>query len=147
MITMKIRLARWVVLLALLFAIGCSAPPTPIDTENLSPEQQKIVEEAEHFLGTSRIEFQKPPQVIRIEKTTPGRAIRFINRNDSISFGEKDAEKAAVWLVIFEGEMRIIPPDPNHTFTPGPFSHQCVYVSVNPVTHMNALRNTRCPKR
>ncbi len=143
---MRFSLLWWGALLALLFAVGCSPHPTPIDIDGLPPDQQKIVEEAQRFLGTSRIEFQSPPQVIRLEKTTNARALRYINRNDSLLFGRKDAENAPVWLVMFEGEMRIIPPDPTHTLTPGPFTHQCVYVMITPGTHQNALRTTRCPK-
>ncbi len=142
------RVLLWQALLVLLgFMVGCSSQSTPIDTEHLPPEQQKIVTEAQRFLGASRLEFQAPPQLIRIEKTTHARARRFIDRHDSLSFGKKKGANSPVWLVVFEGEMRIIPPDPLRTFTPGPFTHQCVYVIVDPATHMNALRNSRCPRR
>jgi len=144
---MKVRLLWLGILSVLLLTASCSPPPTPIDWESLSPEQQKIVREAQNFLNTSRLEFQSPPQVIRLEKTTRGHASQRIASDDSVFFDGKNSENATAWLVLFEGEMRIIPPDPTHSFTPGPFSHQCVYVMIDPATHMNALRSTRCPWR
>jgi hypothetical protein len=36
-----------------------------------------------------------------------------------------------VWLVIFEGEWQVFLPNPEHTFTPPPPNHGCVYVSMD----------------
>jgi hypothetical protein len=34
------------------------------------------------------------------------------------------------WLIIFEGDFRIVPPDPMHTYTPEPAGHGCMAVII-----------------
>ena len=137
------------IFLITLSIVGCStaAAPTPIDVEMLSPEQQEIVIEAQRFLSSSRTEFQSPPQIILLEKTTRSKALKRMASSEEIVNVTHNSGKNQVWLVLFEGEMRVIPPNPLHTWTPGPFTHQCVYVLIDPETHLNGLRGTRCPGR
>jgi diadenosine tetraphosphate (Ap4A) HIT family hydrolase len=119
------RLAWLGVLLMAFLAAGCLGALTPhaVDVETLPPEQQEIVAEAMNFLATSRMEFQSPPQVILVKR------------------------KGSSWQVVFEGDMHVVPPDPMHTLTPGPFTHQCAYIIIDPITNRNALRSQPCPKR
>jgi hypothetical protein len=36
--------------------------------------------------------------------------------------------ESLVWLIVFEGDWQVIPPDPEHTVTPPAPTHGCVYV-------------------
>jgi len=65
---------------------------------------------ARAFLDTTRLQPTKPPKVISVTEEHPN-----------------------VWKIIFEGDWMVIPPDPNHTFTPPPPEHGCVYVTINTI--------------
>ncbi len=123
--TMIPRLAWLGVLLIAFLAGGCLGTLTPhvIDVETLPPEQQEIATEALRFLGASGTEFESPPQLILIKRM------------------------GSSWQVVFEGEMRIIPPGPMHTLTPEPFTHQCAYIVIDPIDHLNSLGSGTCARR
>jgi hypothetical protein len=108
-----------------LLATGCLGTLTPhdIDVETLPPEQQEVVTKAMNFLETSRMEFQSPPRVVLVKK------------------------QGSSWQVVLEGDMRVVPPDPLHALTPGPFVHQCAYITIDPIDHHNSLLNGTCTRR
>jgi hypothetical protein len=75
---------------------------TPIKTK------QQAVIAARAYLETTRLRSTTDPKVISVIEERPN-----------------------VWKIIFEGDWLLIPPDPNHTFTPPPPEHGCVYVTIN----------------
>ena len=90
------------------------------------------VNEAWLMLSASRLEFRDTPRVILVEELTLEDAHQKVGipRPGDYHFEDRPGS-TRVWLVIFEAEARIIPPDPEHTFTPGPFWPGCTYVIVD----------------
>jgi hypothetical protein len=82
-------------------------------------------------LGTTRLQYASTPKVISVEKISLEEAHR---RTDQIGVIENEIRPAAmlVWLVVFEGEYQIIPPDPEHTITPPSPAHGCSFVIMDP---------------
>ncbi len=148
--TMAIRKAlSWLIIPILLGVTACSAiaPTGQVDAPaTYSPEQQAAIQKARQMLASSRLEFQSPPQLIAIEETDLEAAQERMTPEGAEPPPTKNQEaKMQVWLALFAGELRIIPPDPSHTLTPPPFTHRCVYVLVNPKTHEDALSTAKCP--
>lgn len=89
---------------------------TPIPGETLAayregaPIENKLqaVTAARAYLETTRLQFSTEPIVISALE-----------------------ERPHVWKIVFEGEWLVNPPDPNHTFTPPPSEHGCVYVTID----------------
>ena len=89
---------------------------TPIPDETLAAYQEgtpitsklQAVIAARTFLETTRLSFTTEPSVISVVE-----------------------EPAKVWKIVFEGDWLVTPPDPNHTLTPPPPEHGCVYVTID----------------
>ena len=70
------------------------------------------------------------PRVVAVEELALAEARRRMTCA-GVSTDEDRAVDTPVWLVIFEGEWQIFPPDPLHTITPAPPSHGCVNVILD----------------
>lgn len=89
---------------------------TPIPDETLAafkegtPIKSKLqaVIAARAYLETTRLHSTTEPKVITVVE-----------------------EQSRVWKIIFEGDWLVIPPDPDHTFTPPPPEHGCVYMTID----------------
>jgi hypothetical protein len=89
---------------------------TPIPDETLAefkegtPITSKLqaVIAARAYLETTRLHSTTEPKVITVVE-----------------------EQSKVWKIIFEGDWLVIPPDPDHTFTPPPPEHGCVYMTID----------------
>lgn len=89
---------------------------TPIPDETLAefkegtPITSKLqaVIAARAYLETTRLHSTTEPKVITVVE-----------------------EQSRVWKIIFEGDWLVIPPDPDHTFTPPPPEHGCVYMIID----------------
>ena len=89
---------------------------TPIPDETLAAFQEdtpiesklQAVIAARAYLETTRLRSSTEPKVISVAEEHPN-----------------------IWKIVFEGEWLINPPDPNHTFTPPPPEHGCVYVTID----------------
>ncbi|HSB67552.1 MAG TPA: hypothetical protein VLD65_13325 [Anaerolineales bacterium] len=130
------------------FFLGCSGRPSPsTPTEEslyLTPIPQSTLDSfvmtppitskmqaviiARRELSTTRLEFTAPPGVISVEEMSLADAIR-VTGFPSSSTNDLIGDTRA-WLVVFEGDYRIVPPDPMHTYTPEPAGHGCAAVIV-----------------
>ena len=83
---------------------------------------------ARRYLGTTRLEFSTPPNIVSVEE------MNLTNANRRAGFPGAAVNDVPgdtkVWLVIFEGDYRIVPPDPMHTLTPNPPGHGCSAVII-----------------
>ena len=149
MINRRFYFYHFVIIFSLLiFLSGCSGLQSTVtpteDTLYLTPMPQSTLDAAiitalittklqaviaaRRELGTTRLEFSAPPSVLSIEKMNLADAYRaagFTQPSASDLSGETSA-----WLIIFEGDFRIVPPDPMHTFTPGAPGHGCAAVII-----------------
>lgn len=125
-------------LLCLLGVSGCSQQmdpslQTPITRETLDAfrnppliqNQQQAALAALRKLGESRLEYNQPPKVISVAKMSNRAAMKHLATSGMEDFTVVDRE---VWLVVFEGEFRIVPFGPGTT--PGAFGHRCVWVVI-----------------
>lgn len=92
--------------------------------------KQEAISAALANLEKSRLRYQHVPEVVSVEKMNVEDARRQFKERDITIFGGRTAG-TLVWVVLFEGEWQIIPPNPSHTETPPPFTHGCVYVIMD----------------
>ncbi len=112
--------------------------PIPMSTLHAYGETRAVggklqpVNEAWLMLPASRLEFRDTPRVILVEELALEEAHQKVGipRPGEYLFEDRPGS-TRVWLVVFEAEARLIPPDPEHTFTPGPFLPGCTYVIVD----------------
>lgn len=148
------RASRSVMQVALLFlaimVAACSTPPTIVpDTEEttfLTPvpestlaafdwsapiesELQAVIA-ARAGLSTTRMDYEAAPEVLSVEKMTREDAHRRIAKAGAAGNETRPGE-TPVWLVLFEGDYQILPPDPEHTITPPPPRHGCSFVILD----------------
>ena len=130
------------------FFFGCTGQPSPStpteDTFYLTPIPQNTLDAtvitppiatkpqaviaARKEMGTTRLEFSEPPIVVTVEEMHPADVIHLSGFPENTTNPlPADSE---VWLVIFEGDYRINPPDPMHTFTPEPPVQGCAAVII-----------------
>ena len=111
-----------------------SQTPIPISTLNTQTSLSSIttrlqaVIAARNYLGSSRLNFSTPPAVVFAGEIELASAFQYTGWTASGTY--KEQGKTIVWLVVFEGEGQIIPPDPIHTITPPPPTHGCAAVIV-----------------
>jgi hypothetical protein len=82
------------------------------------------------YLGTTRLRYTKIPKVVSAEAVTLEDAHQRVTQPGSYRYEDRPGD-TSVWLVIFEGEWQVIPPDPLHTVTPPPPSPGCTYVILD----------------
>lgn len=99
-------------------------PGTPVDDE------LDAVIAARAYLETSRLRFSAPPVVRSAEELTVAEANQRLNPS-STDDRQARAGDPRVWLVEFEGDWQVIPPDPLHTVTPEPPQPGCVQVLID----------------
>ena len=148
--------------LMFLFLWGCSTPntnnltdaqnyltPIPKATINAYRENMPITNKleaaiaAQNFLETTRLDFKEYPKVIFVERTTLDEAYQKIHSQKPEDYDTENRQgKTKVWLVIVEGNFRIIPPlsEP----TPTPYSHGCAYVIIDQ-NGANEMGTIACP--
>lgn len=90
--------------------------------------QAVIAAQAE--LGTTRFDFEDLPAVRSVEELKLEKAQQKI-KNYSLSDTQYDErpDNTKVWLILFDGQMRLIPLFSDET--PGPYSRWCVYVMID----------------
>jgi len=82
------------------------------------------------FMRTTRLEYKDIPVVVSVDELTLDEAHQKMrNPQSGNSYPENRPGNTKVWLVMLEGDYRIIPPVSD--YTPEPFSHGCVYVIVD----------------
>lgn len=78
---------------------------------------------ARAYLETSRLSSATEPKVVSVVEEHP-----------------------KVWKIVFEGEWLVNPPDPDHTFTPPPPEHGCVYVTIDETDQVRTeIGTSACP--
>jgi hypothetical protein len=82
-------------------------------------------------LGTSRLHYVETPRVVLVDKLKPEEAHQRTAQHGVLNT-DSIPEDRRVWLVVFEGDYQIIPPDPVDTFTPRPPIHGCSFVIMDP---------------
>lgn len=92
--------------------------------------QQAAISAARVSLEQSRLRYINAPKVVSVEQIKLEDAHKRVAQL-GLSISEDRPGDTMVWLVIFEGEWQIIPPDPRHTATPAPPIHGCAYVIMN----------------
>jgi hypothetical protein len=92
--------------------------------------QQVAVSAARVSLQQSRLRYIHTPKVVSVEQLKLEDARKRVAQ-PGVIVSEDRLGDTMVWLVIFEGEWQIVPPDPGHTATPAPSTHGCVYVIMN----------------
>ncbi|HLE91825.1 MAG TPA: hypothetical protein VI753_11805 [Anaerolineales bacterium] len=142
------------IVIAAILLMGCStfagqgtatentAYLTPISRETLqayhwdTPVRNKMdaVIQARLSLDTTRLSYTEEPQVVLAEEMRCQDALKRVAQPGVIKTYEERSGDAKVWLVLFEGDWQISgpPPDPEHPVTPGPPTHGCVYVIIDP---------------
>ena len=96
-------------------------------------EKLQVVVAARLFLGTTRIVFTEPPDVLSIESISLEEARQRVDQPETTLYEDRPGN-TTTWLVIFEGDYQIIPPAPENTLPPEPAHHGCAYVIVDPFT-------------
>jgi len=92
--------------------------------------QQEAISAALDNLKKSRLHYQSVPKVVSAEKKKAKDARKQF-KEEGITVCERRSDDTMVWVVLFEGEWQIIPPNPSHTETPPPFTQGCVYVIMD----------------
>lgn len=132
--------------------VGCSSsirkPPlptedtaylTPITTETIRAFRSGLpIENKLQAVIAARIFLDSPPhfkslgeqKVISIEKLQLQNARNRVELPGETTHDDRSGT-AQVWLVIFEGETQVLPPDPEHTITPPPPIHGCSYIILD----------------
>lgn len=70
------------------------------------------------------------PRVASVQELALAEAQRRVAQAGVSSYDDRPSD-TLVWLVIFQGEWQVFPPDPLHTITPPPASVGCVYVLMD----------------
>jgi hypothetical protein len=111
----------------------------PIET------QLEAVIAARAHLGASRAQFVEEPKVLLVEQMTLAEADKRIAPSGPSVIQPSQGE-TPVWLIIFEGDWQVFPPDPSHTVTPPPPRHGCSYVVVGVTeSHYAEVDRPSCP--
>ena len=106
-------------------------PQSTLDAFVITPpitSKMQAVLMARRELGTTRLEFTEPPSVVSVDEmdlADANRAAGFPQSSTNDLSGDTNA-----WLIIFEGDFRIVPPDPMHTYTPEPAGPGCAAVII-----------------
>jgi hypothetical protein len=90
----------------------------------------KAVIAARKTLGETRLQFTVDPKVLSVEELNLAEARKRLTRPGDYIYEDRPGN-TKVWLVIFSGEYLIVPPDPLHTFTPGPPGPGCAYAMID----------------
>ncbi|GAB4580796.1 MAG: hypothetical protein Fur0022_35380 [Anaerolineales bacterium] len=110
-----------------------------------TPIQTKLqaVISARLLLLEIRIEFAEPPRVLSVEQVSLEEAHR---QTEIIGHSTSEGRpgNTEVWLVLFEGDYQIIPPDPEHT--PVAPTHGCAYVIIDVKTGQREGGTVECRK-
>ena len=126
---------------------------TPIPQETLMAYKETMpitsklhaVIAAQAILGTTRMHYTAPPQVVLVEETNLGDAHKRVKQHGTYTYEDRPGN-TKVWFVVFEGDWQIIPPDPMHTITPPPPSHGCAYVIIEANEYGRAqIGGINCP--
>jgi hypothetical protein len=144
--------SRFLILIAgmvLAFLWGCSGSgsnPSMEDTSYLTPipestlsayrsempitNKLEAVIAAQMFMRTTRLEYEETPRVVSVDELTLDEAQRRVRDPESGNYYFEDRPgDTKVWLVVLEGNYRIIPPVPD--YTPEPFGRGCAYVIID----------------
>jgi hypothetical protein len=104
---------------------------TPIPAETLAAYQEgapittklQVVIAARSYLETTRLRSTMEPKVISVVEEHPN-----------------------IWKIVFEGEWLVNPPDPDHTYTPPPPEHGCIYVTIDATDQVRTeIGTSACP--
>ena len=102
--------------------------------------------DAQAFVQTSRIEYEDLPRVILVEKSSLDEAYRKLSQfREGNDVALDRPGKTEVWLVILEGDWRIVPPVPDRVYTPEPLSPGCLFVIIDPVNSRREMGTMTCP--
>ena len=81
-------------------------------------------------LESTRLRFSEPPQVVSVDALSLEEAHQRVAQPRITTYEDRPGD-TPVWLVIFEGDWQVFPPDPFHTVTPPPPVHGCTYVIID----------------
>jgi hypothetical protein len=135
--------------MVLAFLCGCSGSGsnqsmedksylTPIPESTLSAYRSEMpitnkleaVIAAQMFMRTTRLEYEETPSVVSVDELTLDEAHRRVRDPQSGNYYYEDRPgNTIVWLVVLEGNYRIIPPVAD--YTPEPFGRGCAYVIID----------------
>jgi hypothetical protein len=136
------------VLVALFLSFGCSGRSqenvTTEDTTYLTPVPQATLDAfrqgipveskleaviaARAALATTRLIFSDEPRVISVAELSLENVGAHLGGSASAANGKPGDTN--VWLVMFEGNWQVVPPDPARTVTPPPPTLGCVYAVI-----------------
>jgi hypothetical protein len=92
------------------------------------------------------LEYIEIPRVLSVEEMLLEDANKIVHpAQEGAYYYEDRPGDTMVWLVLVEGNWRIIPPDPEGTYTPGPFGRGCAYILVDK-DGAGTLKTTACPE-
>jgi len=125
---------------------------SPIPQETLSAYREGMPVEtrlqaviaAQAFLQTTRLEYTSQPGVISVEEMPLDLAHEKV-REPGTTVNEDRPGDTKVWLVLFAGEWRVIPPAPRSDFTPGPPAPGCAFVILDPKSGRHEMGTLGCP--
>ena len=87
---------------------------------------------AQALLSSTRLEYEELPRVMYVENLPLEEVHEKVRQmQPGEYFSEDRPGNTRVWLVLFEGEWRVVPPDPEHVYTPEPLAHGCAFVIID----------------
>jgi hypothetical protein len=98
---------------------------------------------AQMFMRTTRIKYEELPRVISVEELELTDAQHRMRDPESENYYYEDRPgNTIVWLILLEGDFRIVPPVSD--YTPEPFVRGCAYVLIDK-NGRGEMSTTKCP--
>jgi hypothetical protein len=100
---------------------------------------------AQALLSSTRLEYEVLPRVTFVENLPLEEAHQKVRQTQPGAYSPEDRPgNTRVWLVLFEGEWRIVPPDPEHIYTPEPLAHGCAFVIIDRKNDRSEIGTIKC---
>ena len=100
---------------------------------------------AQALLLSTRLEYEELPRVTFVENLLLEEAHQKVRQTQPGEYSSEDRPgNIRVWLVLLEGNWRIVPPDPEHIYTPEPLTHGCAFVIIDRKNDRTEIGTIKC---
>jgi hypothetical protein len=100
---------------------------------------------AQALLSSTRLEYEELPRVTFVENLSLEEAHQKVRQTQPGEYFSEDRPgNTRVWLVLLEGNWRIVPPDPEHVYTPEPLTHGCAFVILDRENDRSEINWIKC---
>jgi hypothetical protein len=143
----------------LVFMVSCAAKTedtlylTPIPQSTIAAytedmpikNKQDAAIAAQAILSSTRLEYEELPRVTFVENLSLEEAHQKVTQSQPGEYSSEDRPgNTRVWLVLLEGDWRIVPPDPEHVYTPEPLTHGCTFVIIDRKNDRTEIGTINC---